>query len=80
MGTSAIAVQQESKKAHPSHEFLDVIEYTVILDTVRSTARGEVRFPSQPFGRARLTQFIAVESYGMGCWEQKTCGWRHHRG
>jgi len=75
MGTSAITVQQESKKAH-NPIGLVVTDLAVILDTVRSTAHGEVSPPGLQYRCAKLMPTLAVESDGSRCWKQETRGWR----
>ena len=71
MGTSAIDVQQESKQddAHTTLESSSNV--VVILDAVRSTARGEVSLPRLRTKHRQAQIFVlTVESCSLGRWKQ----------
>ena len=71
MGTSAIAVQQESKQDDSHTALYSSYNVIVILDAVRSTARGEVSLPRLRTKHRQAQIFVlTVESCSLGRWKQ----------
>ena len=71
MGTSAIAVQQESKQDDAHTTLYSSSNFIVILDAVRSTARGEVSLLRLMTKHHQAQIFVlTVESCSLGRWKQ----------
>ena len=83
MGTSAIAVQQESKQGDARSTLYSSSNVIVILDAVRSTARGEVSLARLRTKHRQAQIFVlTVESCSLGRWKQTnrrcSCQRRRH--